>query len=486
MLATLINKELKAVILSPKFTGTFIVCTLLILLSIYAGLREYKESVRRYDSASQLVSQELQHQTAWSRLHTKAYRAPDPMQIFVSGLEYDIGRWSPVSGQNTAKLKNSVYSDESIYALFRVVDFTFIVQFVLTLFAILFTYNAVCGEREDGTLRLVFSSPVSRAQYLIAKCAGAWLGLVVPISIPILLGMLLVLLSGVPITSDHWLRICLLAGISLLLFTFFIVLGVFISLLTRGTSLSLMVALVVWVLFALIIPRAGVMFAGNLVDVPSVAEIEGQINGYAKDQWEEFYLGMEDRFAKMHGTGGEGIEMSEEKMWELMQAEDSLRRLVTEEINLYDLRLREDLRQRKLHQEKLALTLARFSPASSYQIGAMSLAGTSLDVKTRYEEDINEYRNQFVKYADQMQAETGDLAGRMISMEVSDSSSNFTMSSSRDKKALDLSGLPQFDPPHVTLAEAMAPAVTDFGILALYTILTFMGAFIAFLRYDLR
>jgi ABC-type transport system involved in multi-copper enzyme maturation permease subunit len=486
MLVTLINKELKAVILSPKFTGTFLVCTVLILLSVFAGIREYKESMKRYDAASQLVSQDLQNQTSWSRIKTKAYRAPDPMQILVSGLEYDIGRWSPVSGQNTAKLKNSIYSDESIYAVFRVVDFTFIVQFVLTLFAILFTYNAVCGEREDGTLRLVFSNPVSRARYLMAKCAGAWLGLVVPISIPILLGMLMILLAGVPITAGHWVKIVLLMSISLLLFTFFVVLGVFISLLTRRTSLSLLTALVVWVLFILIIPRVGIMSAGSAVRVPSVAEIEGQINGYAKERWDEFYKSMEDRFAQMQGAKGTATEVDEERLWSIMQAEDSLRKSVAEEINRYDLKLREDLRQRKIRQENLALALARFSPASAYQLGAMSLAGTNLDIKTRYEEAINDYRTQFVTFADRKQAESGDMAARMIALSVTDSSSNFTMSGGRSNKALDLSGLPRFEAPALNFADAVSPAIVDFGILALYTILAFMAAFIAFLRYDLR
>jgi len=308
---------------------------------------------------------------------------------------------------------------------------------------------------------------------------------VVPVSIPVLLGLLMVNLAGVPLSGDHWLMIILLMTISLLLFTFFIVLGVFISLLTRRSSLSLLVALIVWVLFVLIIPRAGIMSAGNIVRVPRVAEIEGQISGYSKGLWDEFYQGMDNRFAQISG-GGDAIEMSDDLLWEIMQAEDSLRKVVEQEINQYDLKLHEDLRQRKISQEKLGLTLSRFSPASAYQLGAMSLAGTGLDVKTRYEESINNFRAQFSSYANQKQAESGDLGGRIISFTVSDSSSNFSTTSGRKQNKLDLSGLPRFEPPTVTLADAVSPAVTDFGILAIYIILTFMGAFVAFLRYDLR
>ncbi len=486
MLATMINKELRSIIRSSKFTGTFLVCTLLILLSFFTGIKEYKESVRRFEAASQLVTQQLQQQTSWARLQTKAYRRPDPMNIFVSGLEYDIGRWSGVAAGSTAKLKNSIYSDESIYAIFRVIDFTFIVQFVLTLFAILFTYNAVSGEREDGTMRLVFSNPVSRTWYLLAKCAGAWLALVIPLCIPILLGILMVLLSGVPLTADHWVKIGLVMALSLLLFTFFIILGVLVSLLTRRPAVSLLVSLVVWVLFVLIVPRVGVMSAGKLVNVPRVAEIEARISGYAQQRWEEFYQGMEGRFVQMHDQDGTGLEMDDEKLWEIMQVEDSLRKKVEKDIVQYDLKVREDLRQRKGWQEHLALNISRLSPAAAYQLGVMSLGGTGLNVKDRYEEAINDYRSRLVQFADRKQAESGDLTGRMISLAITDSSSQFNMTGSREKRSLDLTGMPRFTPPVITLADALFPAVTDFGILALYSILTFLGAFVVFLRYDLR
>jgi len=43
-----------------------------------------------------------------------------------------------------------------------------------------------------------FSSAVPRAKYLIAKCVGAWLGLVVPIAIPILISILLLFVYAIP------------------------------------------------------------------------------------------------------------------------------------------------------------------------------------------------------------------------------------------------------------------------------------------------
>ena len=487
MFLTLIQKELRAIILSPKFVGTFAVCSVLILISVYTGISEYNTMVSRYEANSGLVDQELRQSTSWGRMSTKVYRAPDPMQIFVSGLDYDIGRWSEVSGERSAKLKNSAYSDDPIYAVFRFIDFAFIVQFVLTLFAILFTFNAVNGEREDGTLKLVFSNSVSRAQYLISKAIGSWLGLVIPISIPVLLGLLLILLYKIPLTIDHWIRIGLFLSLSLLLFTCFIFVGVFISSLTKRSNVSFLVALVVWVIFVMIVPRAGVMAAGNMVRVPRLAEIEGQLSGFSKGRWEEFYQGMEERWEESHNNSSANGDFDDEVLWARMETEDSLKREIEKEIDRYGLRLREDLRQRKAAQEKLAFVLSRFSPASAYQLGAMALAGTDIWIKNWYEDAINEYRNQFNQFVERKQIETGDNGQVMMAITIEDDGpADMSIKGSRSKDQLDITDVPRFMMPTVSLVEMVAPVVIDFGLLIFYILISFTGAFVAFLRYDVR
>jgi ABC-type transport system involved in multi-copper enzyme maturation permease subunit len=484
MFATLIMKELRAIVLSPKFVVTFAVCSLLILLSIFTGIKEYQASVGQWESATQLADQQAHESTSWRNLSYETQRRPDPMQIFVSGLNYDIGRWSDISRESSVKLRHSPYSDDPIFAVFRHVDFTFIVQIVLSLLAILFSYDAVNGEREAGTLRLVFSNSVPRARYLLAKCTGAWLGLVVPVIIPILLGLLLVIGAGVPLTGTHWAKIITLLGLSVLFFSFFIALGVFVSALTRRSNVSFLTLLVVWVFLVLIIPRAGVMAASQFVRVPRVAEIEGQRDGFAKDLWAEHYKRMEERWHQRTADGVEEDDIDEEAMWARMQEEDSLRRDVERRIEEYEVKLLEDLHRRKTTQARLAFKLARISPVSAYQLGAMSLAGTGIDLKSRYEESMSEYRQRFNDYAQKKQAESDDPGGGFVSITIS-SETGFKIGTGRDV-SLDISDMPRYQPPTISYRAALAPMLPDAGILGIGTLLAFLGAFIAFLRYDLR
>lgn len=488
MIATLIVKELRAILASPKFAATFAVCSLLILMSVVIGIREYRTAAGRYDQALELAAQNLRTQASWMGFTTTTYRAPDPMQIFIPGVNNDIGRLSGISGLEDVKLKNSTYADDPIYALFRSMDFSFIVQVVLSLFAILFTYDAINGEREGGTLQLTFSNPVPRSTFILAKLAGSWLGLVIPLLVPVLLAVLLVVMDGIPFTADHWARFGMFLLVSLLFFTFFIALGVLISTLTQRPATSFLLSLAAWVAFVLIVPRLGVMAAGAADPVPSVAETEARVDAFAKDRWDQQMNAMETRWrarqTEMQGMTKdqrEAYEQDHEKQWS--DDDEAGRQSVQKDIDAYAVRVNEDLGNRQAHQQKLAFTLSRISPASAYQLASMSLAGTGVSLKSRYEESMRAYRTAFMQYVARKQKESGGQAGFRITV---DSETGFHFSAPRERGTLDVSGLPAFVPPAVRFAETAAASVIDAGLIAVFSLLALAGAFVAFLRYDVR
>jgi ABC-type transport system involved in multi-copper enzyme maturation permease subunit len=460
MFMTLVVKELKSITLSPKFSVTFAVCSLLILLSVYAGVQEYHAARAGYETAVQLAEDQAREASNWSHFSYTVLRQPDPMSVFVSGLSSDIGRWSDIQQSEAVKLRHSAYSDDPLFAVFRMVDFALIVQVVLSLLAILFTYDAVSGERESGTLKLIFANGVPRATYLLAKCIGSWIGLVVPLLIPMLLGVLIVQLSGIALTGDLLGRLVALIGVSLLFFSLFIVLGVLVSTLTRRSAVSFLVSLVLWIGFVLIIPRGGMMAAGQLVHVPRVAEIEGKRDGFAKDLWKAHYDDMEERFLEdRERDRQEGEEKDpDQAMWDRMQREDSLRQAVEEKIEAFEVQLLEDLRRRKRQQQKLAFTLSRLA--------------------------MTQYREEWSDHVKEKQAEGGQMGG-FVSVEIS-SEDGLTIGGSRGDERIDVSDMPRFQAPRLKLAEVLPPVLPDMGILAIGTLLVFFGAFVAFLRYDVR
>ncbi len=482
MIKILIEKELKSILLSPKFIAVFSVCSILILLSIYIGIEDYRASMTHYETVTAQADQQMQDETNWMALRPGVTRYPDPMQIFVSGIQNDIGRQATISSRGTIKLNNSNYSENIIFAVFRSMDLMFIVQIVLSLFAILFTYDSINGERETGTLKLSFANPVPRTSYIIAKLIGSWLGLVIPLLIPVLLGVALVLLYRVPMTASHWRQLGLLIGLSILYFSFFICLGVLVSSLTRNSAGSFLYLLVIWVSIVLIIPRAGVMIAGQFIPVPTAAEISSKLSQKTNEVYEQLNKKMNEineennkAFSKI--TSDTSL-TNEERQSRVKELSEKTRKQFDEErdkhyqkIADYDATLNEDWRNRKAVREKFGFSLSRFSPASAYQLAAMDLAETGISLKTNYEDQIRAYSDVFNKFRSKKDSEAGNT---------------FDLMSDKKPEPLDLSEMPKFKYINHDLSKILHFTVIDTAIISGYILLIIAMTFIAFIRYDVR
>jgi ABC-type transport system involved in multi-copper enzyme maturation permease subunit len=462
MLRTLIEKELKAILLSPKFIAVFTVCSILIIMSIYIGIRQYKASMDHYEAVNSNVSQQMQSITNWHLLTTTVVRYPDPMQIFVSGINDDIGRQSPIP-KGSVKLYNSYYSENTIFAFFRSMDFIFIVQIVLSLFAIMFTYDSICGEREKGTLKLCFANQLPRSNYIIAKLFGSWLGLVIPLLIPLSLGIMLILLYNVPMTIANWIQLFLLIGVSFLYFSFFICLGVLFSTLTRESSTSFLYLLIIWISFVLIIPRIGVMIAGQCVSVPTSEEMSLKLSQKNKELANQLSKWIEK---KQKGLTLDNIQQF--MMKDLKERQDKF----DQDRDKYDAFLNEDWRNRKSVQEKLGFSLSRFSPSSAFKLAAMDLAGTGLKLKANYEDQIRNYRDIFNKFVSEKKAEQLEDI--------------FTLDENYKPKPINLKEMPVFNYINTELKQILKYIIIDIGILSFYILITIAGTLIVFIRYDVR
>jgi hypothetical protein len=171
------------------------------------------------------------------------------------------------------------------------------------------------------------------------------------------------------------------------------------------------------------------------------------------------------------------------RMWEWMEEDDRDRKQVQLDIDEQTRLLNEDLRNRKAEQEYLAFTLSRFSPASSFQLAAMHIAGTDISLKSRYEDALNEYRPVFNAYKDKKQKESGNSGGFRIEV---NSDTGVKIDTGREKGVLDISEMPQFTHPKQSFHDAIASTLIDFGLLGFFSLTAFAGAFMKFLYYDVR
>lgn len=488
MFRTLIQKELKLIIQSPKFLLTFLISFILVLLSVFIGINEYKSAQRQYETIRELNKQELETARSWTGVSVKPCRKPSPLQIFSSGTNSDIGRYAVVSEFTEVGLEHSFYSDDPIFAVFRNLDFTFIVTIVFSLLAILYTYNSINGEKEEGTLKLLFSNSIPKAQYILAKITGIWLGLIIPVILIILISLLLIILAEVPVSGQEWILIISHLVLSLLYFTFFIIVGVFFSARTGKSSISFLMLLVVWILFVFIIPRVGVMIAGQYASVPSLSEIESKKASFENTTWEEYFsknmeLQEKREEAKLGMTEAEKEAFEENNKYAWMQEENKLRSEQKKKIAEYAEKIGNDYANKRENLEQTALLFSRFSPSSSYKLAVMNISGTDVGMKQRYETAIRNYKTRFTEFMEKKKEEGGGSDGIQITV---NSETGLSINDGRKNSKLDVSELPQFIYPERSISIIYSLIAIDFGLLSLYILLAFSGAVVSFLKYDVR
>jgi len=470
VLKTIIDKEIRELLGSTKFIVTFAVCAVLILLSFYIGGSNYKTSVTHYEAAKAENLRQLEGATDWLMIEQhRVFLPPDPLAALVTGVSNDIGRTTEVEARGELFAHDSRFNEEPVFAVFRFLDLRFIFQIVLSLFAILLGYDAISGEKERGTLRAILSNAIPRSTFIIGKLIGSFVGLSVSLVAAIAIGCLLLPIMGVPLGGADWSRLGLIIFSGLLYFGAFLTLAVFVSAITRRTSDSFLMLLAIWIVSVMIVPRASVLIAGRAVDVPSVDEVASQKATYSSSLWADFRKSL----AGYKAPETEDIEAIMNSFNSYM---DSLTEVRDDQMDVYTAKLNEERRNRQNVQQAVAFNIARLSPATSLAGACTELAGTSPKLKERYYRNAMDYQKA---YADFMKEKTGmNVGGRMIVFKIGDEE--------EEEEPIDPTELPEFTYHKPTLATSIQAAAPDMGLLALFNLLFFFGAFTSFNRYDAR
>lgn len=143
------------------------------------------------------------------------------------------------------------------------------VGFAAPLLGLALGYAAVSGDRERGFLYLVLARPVSRGQVIDGKVLGAAavLVLVLGLSAMVLLGSSSILL-GVALDAGSLTRVAAYALLTALLALAYFSVALLFSVISKKSSQSLVLSIVVWLLFVFVIPLLGFFYATSVVGPP--------------------------------------------------------------------------------------------------------------------------------------------------------------------------------------------------------------------------
>ena len=261
---------------------------------------------------------------------------------------------------------------------------------------------------------------------------------------------LVIALFGVlPFEPTYWLQIGGVVLFSVLYISVFATLGLFISCLTRSSSVSLVLLLLVWVCFAVFVPRTGGLLASRLVELPDEKTIARQANDTTHEIRKRYGEG---RFSA-HWSPGEPLTRSA--------------RIADAQQAIYN-----EYRQQQLHQVKLAQNISRISPTAIYQIGCEALVGTGIKHYERFFKKAIEYRRSLLQFTYEEYPFNPN-----IFLEDTDRQKLRETQMSSDK-------IPKFADTPADFPTAFTEASLDILLLFLFNLVFFMGASLSFTRYD--
>jgi len=494
MIRTVAAKEVLDQVSSPKFVFLFAVSTVLVVFSLYTGSSAYVGARSEYQATQALSTTELENRKSYQELSQfgiKVARPPSPLAAVAGGVGDALGRSARVRPQAQPEIAPPPLAETPALAVLGELDFNGVARVFLSLFVLLLTYDAVAGEKERGTLKIVLANPVPRARLLLGKALGLFGILAAATLVPAVLGLLVMKVGfRIELGAGGWAQLVAIAvACGLYLLATFAV-GLLVSTLTSRSSVAFLVLLLIWVAFVEVIPKASPMIAAQLRPAPTYASLQSDRDRLQAD----FQQGMMRVLGNVLAMGSPSPTASDAEQQARQHLIDSLvgrgRDSLVAEQAAKTAQIDESYRNRQDAMTRLALTLSRISPAAAMSHAVEVMSGTDFEVHRRWRDDLVAYRGQLEAF---LKAKGVQVGGFRIAIRTTNttnrggqgSSSTFRIGGTEESR-LDLAALPRFAARPESFASELGRATPDLVILALWAAAGLLLAFSRFMKYDVR
>lgn len=441
MLWTIAAREMLDSLMSLKFLFGTVLCLALVVIGTVVSVQDYQGRMDEYDNT---LAQHNEESYVWD---VSILRRPEALSIFVHGFDDRLGNVAYSRLGNFAPVASEVIGAEESRqrtAESGSIDFLFIVRVGFSLLAIFLSYDAVSGEYERGTLKLMLSRPVSRASIILGKLIAGLVCLLIPLIMSFIIGVLIVQLgSRVDFTSEEWLRTALIFAVSILCVASFYVMGLVVSCGTRRAATSLLTLLLIWLAGVFLVPGITTAVVGRYrLMAPHPAEDISAV-------WQDF---------RQKNPRPERQEMSREE-WNrrITEWQDPLGEAMYSIWNLQNQYL-----DRLYSQADLVRWICRVSPSESCAYAAEAMART----------DVGAYRN-FMRYARIYYTTHSELI-KYFWMDIR----KFNKEAEKYNEAVQT--------PSVGFTASFRSAAPDICLLVIFNVLFLMLSVLLFIGYDVH
>ena len=418
MIWRIAKKELLEKLLDFRVITSFIIGLVLAVVCVIVTGEDYRVRKSAYDAAVADAQKKLRNVKVFSQYQPDIVYPPSPLSVFSNGANIPGPVVISISIDRVPRYEQAEVASNPLMQIYDPLDLELVLQVLFSLLAILLTYDAFAREKEDGTLRLIMSNPVSRTKLLYGKVLGSFLILsttTVMLFAIVLILMLTVL--GVTLSMEDFFRALLIALVTLLYLSNFAALGTLASLTFHRSSTSLAVSLFIWCFLSILQPNLNTYFAAEFGSTPRLDDIQPAL----EEEYKSFFLKLEHLQAQdsaiLNDTARRkfieavvdygsaviytAVADADYDVLESLIRQVKLYREIAETANnewlLYQNLYLSKLDKQLRHKRMLDLV----SPAALLSYVTSIFARTDVDNFENFLKQAREYRNKYIRYLDE-------------------------------------------------------------------------------------
>ncbi len=475
MFKAIVGKEILGNILSFRFVVTLALLLIIVPVTTFVLTSDYLNKVSDASMRQAETDTYLRSYAHFNRIGAILQAAMPPLasEALVRGLSADVNL--------------SEFDNDPLPVMFPLVDLVFVVTILMSLVALIFAYDAVSGEKEDGTLKLMLANGLARPKVILAKIAGGGVTLLVPYVMSLIVGLLVILLHpGVGWGAANWGALALITIGTILYVMLFYALGVFISARHHASSSSIMTALLVWVVLVLVVPSLSPYIASFLAPTPSRIQVEREAQRLGDTERDELMRKlraerMRELVVKYPVLAEERSDADKKRLMErdpaareAFEAETKATQSAADEANRVQgekvVAMTRATAQKEEAQTALARTISMVSPLAVFTYLATDLSSTGMKNEAYLGRIRGAWDRDFWQY----------VRKRIADLQAKDPATDWW------NTAVDVSDRPRFEYREEGLGARVQATLPEFLLLLGYGLVFFVLAYVSFLKYDVR
>ncbi len=380
---------------------------------------------------------------------------------FISGTDANIPDGSSIYYFLTPSMETNASSNRYLNALYSL-NWSRIFIFILSFVIVCFSYDAFSGEKEQGTLKLMLASSVSRFSIIMGKYLGLLVTFLIPLIISLVVTVVMVMVSPeLEFLQGDAAKLLFFVFAGIIFLSINILIGFTISCLSKTSAVSLSISLIAWAILAVIFPSTSWLGINKIKPIPTIAEVNDEIRTI-KD-------GLEDCFLNWSGDWER-----KEPNNEVLKRKDCIDRRTKIETDIW-----RDYYNRLFSQTETAINIASISPFASFQFLYDKLTDNGYYGYNNFYNKVLDYQKQYRGFID-----AKDKADKDSYNLIWNEPQNTRSFMSNQK--VDANEIPRFEYKPSSLSEVLKSSAWNIFYLSVWMIVLFAGVCIAFFRYDVR